>query len=271
MKHYLILVSLILVSLISCNQNKSNQIDYSEQKHAYNDSIRQDSINREKVFAALGDTVFGKVLYGMNEQETKEAINNFQSSLPKANSSMFCFSFSGIEFYDINEDIVNSDKVDFDKLKHAYKNQTIIWNGKLNSVIWHSRELCARTTEEIETELNNLCSFFENKYGKPNIKKNNEAINRSILVDNDRKLIFAGTTYATWETHDRAIEILLEGKNCPRDGSGTDWYVYYINLRFYDKPMMKEISSFLEQKETRDIEEFNEKLRQDSIKAANAL
>ncbi len=273
MKHDLCLVFLILVSLVSCNQVtvKDSENQVSDEFSKSRETEKKDSIERERIFTALGDTIFGHVLYGMNESDARAAINDFQNSLPESQAKMFRFTFSGIEFYDINEDIVNSDKIDFDKLKHAYKKQTIIWNEKLCSVIWHSRELCTRTTEEIETQLNTLCSFFENKYGKPNIKKNNEAINRSILIDNDRKLIFAGTTYTTWETHDRAIEILLDGKNCPGDGSGTDWYVYYIVVRFYNKTIMKEISSFLEQEETHNIEEFNEKIRQDSIKAANAL
>ena len=112
MKHDLCLVFLILVSLVSCNQVtvKDSENQVSDEFSKSRETEKKDSIERERIFTALGDTIFGHVLYGMNESDARAAINDFQNSLPESQAKMFRFTFSGIEFYDINEDIVNSDK-----------------------------------------------------------------------------------------------------------------------------------------------------------------
>lgn len=260
MRQYIILISLILVSLISCNQNKSNQVDYGELERAYNDSIRQDSINREKIFAALGDTVFGNVLYGMNRQQAIKAMREFQRKLPEGKYGDG-FMFSDIHFMNLDMHYVE----DIGLTSSLLYSTNVFWKNKLIVVHWNSYNLEANSIDEIESVMDNLIKLFVNKYGPCSYKYD------SVRGLGFRGNHFRGLVFARWETPKRGIQITINGEEEPtvreKMDRYNDKYYYAIEIRFNDKQYDEDISSY--QDSLQQI--VDEKRKQDSIKTANAL
>lgn len=82
MKKAILSITIVAVCF-SCNNRGTGKA--SESDHAIEDSIKQlslirqqDSINRERIFDELGDTVFGKVCFGMNKTQYRKAFNEFK-------------------------------------------------------------------------------------------------------------------------------------------------------------------------------------------------
>ena len=100
----LLFIVFVVVALSACKRNVASNNE-SDNNHE-SDSIAEVITEREKIFAAKGDTIFGKKLYGMNKNEAIKAAKDFVASLSKGQGVGFffdTFSFLPIEFfYDIS-------------------------------------------------------------------------------------------------------------------------------------------------------------------------
>ncbi len=85
---------IVLASVFSCKNQGGYKVDNDSQK--INDSLaqinlvrQQDSIERERIFVALGDTIFGTVRYGMSQVQANLAISKFEKLLKNKNGLGF--------------------------------------------------------------------------------------------------------------------------------------------------------------------------------------
>ena len=261
----------IITSFISCNKSVNNEQSLSK---AYMDSIRQDSISREELFKSFGDTIFGNVLYGMDEAQASQKLDEFWNSLPKSSRWTYHkFSFAGIDFNkwkpfpidDIKAEIAYS----YSESSNSYSlfDRSIIYRDKLCSIVWETDSIEEDNINVIDGYLKELTKYFETKYGKPNSKMYD--INDALIRTNGGRVLLLGT-YALWSTHDREVSIKVSGRY-PKYLYGFSCYVYKIRVYFYNTELMKDVRSFYESKvkEYRDI--LNEREKQDSIKTINAL
>lgn len=270
MKKYSVSILLLFVFLISCNNSISEK---QSKENATQDSIRLDSINREQLFKALGDTVFGHVLYGMNEEQANKSIHEFWNNLPKPEKESFysdmTFLFADIEFNKFSacnwEDIHFAD---LDHMGYVINQASIVWDGQLSSVVWQTRDFKKESETFINEQLNKLTAFLESKYGKPNQKKGGiSALMFSPRQDGD--YLIEGT-YAFWETHNREVCVYVEGRY-PIIEYTSKYYKYKIFVKFQNKQLMDKVRSFYNSKLEEEYENKTNKTKQDSIKTVNAL
>ena len=98
------LLSIILIAVcFSCNYRGTSKTGNSDQ--TTEDSIKQlnlirqqDSINRERIFKAKGDTIFAGVIYGMSRIEAEENIRSFEKALKHPYPEFDGFVFGSIHF-----------------------------------------------------------------------------------------------------------------------------------------------------------------------------
>ena len=271
MRKALLFITLLAVCF-SCNNRGTGKIDNSNQ--TTEDSIKQlslirqqDSINRERIFEAKGDTIFASVLYGMNRIEAEKNIKSFEKALKHYDAQIDGFDFGTIHFMNIR-------LYDYEKFKPSYPDpyeNSYLWKGKLSSVEWHSYRLYAGKLNEIEDVLNKFIKFFENRYEKPNLK---EVQSSKWFVYNDGNFLFFDAAVAKWETNKRLIEISIEWNKWPKTAVEYDkevGYEYNINVRFYDKERISEIVEYRDSVNKVILEEEKERQRKDSLKSVNSL
>lgn len=272
MKKTLLSFTLIVVCF-SCNyRGTSNTGNVDQTKE---DSIKQlthirqqDSINRERIFEAKGDTIFASVLYGMNRAEAEKGIRSFEKALKHSYPGFDGFVFGTIHFMNIR-------LYDYEKYKHSnpdpYEN-SYLWKGKLSCVEWHSYKLYASKLNEVEEVLNKFIKFFENRYEKPNLKK--VQASNWFVFNNDNKFLFFDAIVAKWETNKRLISISIEWNKWPKTAAELDkgiGYEYYINVRFSDKGTISKIVEYRDSVNQVNLEKEKERQRIDSLKSVNSL
>lgn len=268
----IILISLALVALASCNQNKTtNQSEFEAQEKAYNDSINQAARDREKIFAALGDTVFGNVLYGMNKQQALAALREFQGKLPEGKYGDG-FMFSGVHFMDLDIHYTEGDKLPNTEIESLMKSliysTNVFWRNKLIIAHWGSYVLEANSLEDIDKVVNDLVVLFENKYGPCSNRLNSAHDLR--FQGPYGEWHFRGNVFARWETSTRGIQISINGEEEPLVREKMERYnklFYEIEIRFNNKQYDNDITAYVDS--IRQIE-IN-KQKQDSLKSVNAL
>ena len=250
---YLYYIFIIALLVSSCEEDKPINYIYSSEK---------DSIEREEIFAALGDTVFADVLYGMNRPQAYGSLDAFRTSL----SCYKGFQFAGTKFNDF--ELRDIEKVRTEELESylygSFYGYTLLYEDKLFKVIWHpySNIDTHHSLEEIEKPINDFLAFFEKRYGKPNKKvesvsqlKNNQTIK-----------------YAVWKTENRCIEMNVWFEKY-RDSSNPFKYKYFysIGVQFYDPIVFKKVETYIEQRKFKLQEMYRYFEQEDSIKSSQAL
>ena len=266
MKSYIVFLTILLSLCYACT-NKSSQIDNQQILNAQQDSISRlekqnylDSLKRDSIFAALSDTVFGKVRYGMNKSEFNKAYNEFKKNLKK--DDIYDFNLAGYNFSihgitDI-ESIKERDSYELEGIKTGQYQWTIFYKGKLLGVEWHSRDI--GSLETVKYSLGKIVDIFEHKYGKPNINNVDRFNNQN--------------TIAKWETSSRLIVFYyreLVGserddfmeKDCP--------YQYDLTIRFLDKSYKAVADAYIEDVLEKKMESLKKMQIEDSINNSKAL
>ena len=251
---------LLVMIFLSCTNKKAPGVQNSNNKEIDSLSLaqRQDSIERERIFKALGDTVFNSICYGMNVSQFKRAYAAFKK--PRQNKEYKdYFDFADFKFYvsDSYKDITKTE------IRHRIK-YTDLWtefyNNQLFSVKWSgSREI--GSPHYVEKQLVTLVSLFEKKYGPANSK--------DFLIDYQRGI-------ARWETKERLILILYRDlvgaeRNKYMDEMYPTDKQYEIDVLFIDKTIKKEVDDFVDKELRKSYEVYKQKEKQDSINDSNAL
>ena len=282
MKKALLSITIVAVCF-SCNNRGTTKASESDQ--TIEDSIKQlslirqqDSINRERIFDELGDTVFGKVCFGMNKTQYRKAFNEFKKPL-KNDKDYYDFVFAGYEFRGYEgSDIEKNDSKSIDGYPYGLDNilkeksyYTYFYQDRLFSVVWNSwRDIQEESI--VKYSLGKLINLFEKKYGKPNVN-NIEIFNHSYIETgawHQMKVV------ARWETGKKKIIVFY------RDLVGSErdkWmaenypsnYQYELYVLFLDKNIKKEVDEYIKPILQKFADDYKEKVRQDSIKNANAL
>lgn len=282
MKKALLSITIVAVCF-SCNNRGTTKASDSDQ--TIEDSVKQlslirqqDSINRERIFEGLGDTVFGKVCFGMNKTQYRKAFNEFKKPL-KNDKDYYDFVFAGYEFrgdegYDIEKD--DSKSVDgypygLDNILKEESYYTYFYQDRLFSVVWNSwRDIQEESI--VKYSLGKLINLFEKKYGKPNVN-NIDIFNHSYI---ETGAWYQMKVVARWETKKRKIIVFY------RDLVGSErdkWmaekypsdYQYELYVLFLDKNIKKEVDEYIKPILQKFVDDYKEKKRQDSIKNAKAL
>lgn len=278
MKKILVIVFAIVMMLSSCNNGKLSAMHADET--ASIDSSEIEARARDSIFQSRGDTIFGNVLYGMNKQETKASIKQFQENL-KHPLLKTGFVFAGHWFMDI--DIYNRDVNDDILIDYYIGNHdgAELWKGKLSAVTWSSEYLYGKIPREVEETLNKFVELFEKRFGKPNSKKTAEHdwIYFSTYSEPYR-FYYLDPQIATWDSKERMVIIFMEGKNPPTYYNGK--YIsqtgheglpfkYKLKVSFFDKTFLEEISSAGKKLKKQKEQEALDKQREDSLRYINSL
>ena len=225
----------------------------------------------QKAFDALGDTIFGEVLYGMDKEQATKRVREFQNKLDIFKYKRYNqsdgngFVFAGIKFMDI--EIVETEKevLDVSTTRGRYYT-SFTWKGELAQIVWESFYVSKNSKVEVSGHLLDFISFFENKYGKCSSK--NISSDNWFYVDYEkRKNYFPGGNIAVWKTDNRLIQISIKGKDCPEFGSESGEYEYTIYVRFFDRSKEKEIDNYIAGKKNAK----NNKIEEERQKSINAL
>ncbi len=273
-KKALLFITLVVVCF-SCNSRGTSKV--RENNQTIEDSLKQlsiirqqDSIDRERIFEAKGDTIFASVLYGMNRIEAEKNIKTFEKALKHPYPKFDGFVFGTIHFMNIR-------LYDYEEFKPNYPDPyensfySYLWKGKLSCIEWHSYKLYGRKLVEIEDVLNKFITLFENRYKKPNIK--NVQSSRWFIY-NGNTILFFDSAVAKWETNKRLIEISIEWNKWPKTAEEIDkegGYEYNINVRFFDKVKISEIAEYRDSVNEIILKEETERQRRDSLKSVNFL
>lgn len=282
MKKAILSITIVAVCF-SCNNRGTGKA--SESDHAIEDSIKQlslirqkDSIDRERIFDALGDTVFGKVCFGMNKTQYRKAFNEFKKPL-KNDKDYYDFDLAGYEFRgDEGSDVEkNSDKT-IDGYPYGLENilkedrlWTYFYKDRLFSIRWDSwRDI--QDEDIVKYSIGKIIALFEKKYGKPNVN-NTDIFNHSYIETgawHQMKVI------ARWETGKKKIIIFyrdLVGSERDKwmEDNYPSYYQYELIVQFLDKTIKSEVDEYIKPILQKFADDYKEKMRQDSIKNANAL
>lgn len=287
-----ILFSIIVLALVcSCKNRGAYKVDNDIQK--YIDSLaqinlvrQQDSIERERIFAALGDTVFGTVRYGMSKIQARLAINKFEKSLKDKNGSGFVFD--GYRFLPM-DNFVDIEYLRKDYIKYypsgytpgcepfmrymkefKYNNRIKFFRGGLYSICWESVYEYGENEYVISEKVAHLIKLFEKKYGKCT-EKDLQLCNYFGKIINGKKVIVMGRL-AYWEACNKTIEIYLEEIEIDERVYDKDLpFKYMITIQFQDIINNNKANKFIDDvmKAEKTIE--REKFQEDSVKSANAL
>jgi hypothetical protein len=247
-----VLLSIIIVAVcFSCNNRGTNNLDKSNQ--TIEDSIKQlvlirqqDSIERERIFAALGDTVFGQICYGVSLEKYLVAINEFCKPLNKGKDYDFCLvgcNFKIKHAINVEDRVLYRNISELESIRNEKSSETLFFNKKLSSVCWYSTDISSSSSSGGAKKMLDLISLFENKYGEPNIKKPFE---------------FSGVV-AEWQTDSRKI---------------TFNYIFsssQLIISFLNKEYKREIDLYIDEVLKKEKERRLTTQMQDSINNANAL
>lgn len=265
MKQSFYIICFFFLSICSCknraNDNESVQLGI--------DTLVIDSIKRDSIFEARGDTIFANVLYGMNKQEATESLKKFQENLKHPLPRFEGFVFADIHFMNITVSDF-SPSTSIDHYHNAY-----LWKNKLSSVVWQSYYQYADSKGRIEYVLNDFIKFFENKFGKPNFKKTEPSYWLLTIKGEQR---FIDRDVAIWETSNRIIVIRVIGVNAPKydesyyeRNSPERQYKYEIKVSFFDKKAYEEMEECNREFVENLGREERERQRNDSLKSMNSL
>jgi hypothetical protein len=234
-----------------------------------------DSANREKTIAALGDTVFGTICYGMNKNQFRDAYDKFKQKLN--NDGFHDFNLAGYDFgiYGICDLEKCTTK---NVLGISYELQdirtgdfylTLFFRGQLFAVSWRSNAYGSK--EETKSSLNKLVSLFKNRYGEPNI----DNVNRFSSSDVETGVWKQMKIIAQWITSNRDITIFYRERvgAGERDESIEERcpYQYDLTVRFLNLCMKKEANRYIDDILLKEQEDLASKRHHDSINETEVL
>lgn len=260
MKRY-IYVLLLLAFFSSCVNRKSYKNEIKEKQRLEQLKQQEDSIDREKKFEVLGDTVFSTVLFGMNEEQFNKAFEEFYKKTNGLRIASFDFALGRVS--NIEKEI--SESLSYISLDYEFEQNTIFFQGKLSSVQWNTLIYSQKAEYAVE-RLDSLVTIFEKRYGKPNKKKimayqNNTSLSLDVI----------------WETEHRLIKfnkgLVSDCYKIPYDPNNIVNYLCQeeITISFINKDLCNEINNYLNEIMKQKAEEEKEKHVKDSISDANAL
>ena len=286
------LLSITLVAIcFSCNYRGTSKTGNSDQ--TIEDSIKklnlirqQDSIERERIFVALGDTIFGTVRYGMSQVQANLAISKFEKLLKDKNG--LGFIFDGYHFQSM-DNFVDIENLRTNYIKSypygytpgcepfmsymddfKYNNCIKFYKGRLYSISWNSFYEYGENGDVISEKVNHLIKLFEKKYGKCT-EKDLQLCNNFGRIINGQKVIVMGRL-AYWEAYNKTIGIYLE--ETEMDGRVYDKdlpFKYTITIQFRDLINNTEANNFIDDVMKADKAIERDKFQKDSVKSANAL
>lgn len=238
-----LLVCLVLMS--ACENSQNKKLIYSEDSLIISEN--RDSLERERIFESLGDTVFGSVRYGQNKKQTESDIIKFQEQLKHGKY----FIFGGIDFEDMSQNVTNYESIPkTDVSWGSFLDYPVIYKDKLTSISWISTYLSDSGINTLDEKLRNFVKLFEKKYGKPSMPySQSNWWNES--YQNGTKLYCLGGQVAEWESSKRKILIYMETSGWPKETYAA--LSYRIHVRFINKVLQDELSIY-----QKSIEEVNE-------------
>ena len=290
MKKAILSITIVAVCF-SCNNRGISKIGNSDQ--TIEDSVKQlslirqqDSIERERIFAALGDTVFGTVRYGMRQVQAHLAISNFEKSLKEKKGSGFVFDGYHFQSMDDFVDIENLRKEYIKSYPYGYtpgcepfmsymeefkyNNKNKFYKGGLYSLSWKSFNEYGKDGDAIFEKVSHLIKLFEKKYGKCT-EKDLQLCNNFGRIINGQKVIVMGRL-AYWEANNKTIGIYLEEiENKERVFDKELPFKYTITIQFRDIIKNTEANSFIDDVMKADKDLKRDFLQKDSSQSANAL
>lgn len=268
-KSSLLFVVFVVVALSACKRNvaSNNEGGNTHESDSIAEALSRDSIEREKIFAAKGDTIFGKMLYGMNKSEAIKEAKDFVKSLSKSQGVGFyfdTFNFLPIEYFYEIESMSASDLKYFTSYNRLFKN-------KLYSVGWESFVNYGKSGSEIAERIDHLVKLFESKYGKCSENDYNLCSNFGQYVGTNR--IYVQGTVAEWRTNERAITFYIKelfGSD-RRSESSTEPYQYKLSVQFVDRVVESEAEQYIDEVLNAHNKAERSQEVEDSIKMMNAL
>lgn len=290
MKKALLFITLVAVCF-SCNYRGSSRLGRSNQ--TIEDSIKQlgivrqqDSIEREQIFTALGDTVFGRVCYGMNQEQAHLAISKFEQFLEDTKKQGFKFGGYIFQPMDNFVDIENLRK-DYIKSypygytpgcepfmrymqEFKYNSRIKFYKGGLYSISWNSFYEYGENGEVIFDRVNHLIKLFEKKYGKCTEKDLELCDNFGRRINGQKVTVIGRLAY--WEANNKTIGIYLkEIEMGERVFDKDSPFKYTITIQFQDIIKSANANNFIDEVMKADKAIERDKFQNDSAKSASAL
>lgn len=261
MKNILRYTSFLFVAMFvfSCTNKKVAEVQETNDEDSLLLAQRQDSIERNRKFDALGDTVFNTICYGMSISQFVDAYDVFKKTRMSKEHEGY-FEFADYEFTIYKSEF--TEREIYNPIKDIDLG-TEFFNNHLFSVEWESwRKI--QSPESTEKSLAKLVSYFEKKYGPANSKD-------AMIMDRvyDRLV-------AEWETEERKIMILYDDLiGVSRDKYWDEEYPsdkqYEVSVRFIDKTKRKAVDDYVDKKLQKEAEKYFQQKKQDSINNATAL
>ena len=260
-------ITVLFLGFASCSQN------YNKESINEEESINKDSLEREEIFKALGDTAFGNVLYGSDKKTAISQMNDFQERLKDGDG----FAFDNIHFFSLTKwGILDYDTISVNYVDTAFVNGNVFYEGKLTYITWYSESIC-ENPDEFDVRLNHFINLFKVRYGEPSTpyyQKNCWHIYHD--YDNDVYYFYLGGTVAEWESTTKKIQIVMEPTyNWPKKDFLDSDLKYYLVIRFIDKTLYGKLYNYQKKtKENLEIKKKKEKEeaeKRDSIRLVNSL
>ena len=268
-KSCLFFIVFVVVALSACKRTvaSNNESGNTHESDSIAEVASKDSIERERIFAAKGDTIFGKMLYGINKSEAIKEAKEFVTSLSKGQGVGFyfdTFSFLPIEyFYEI-------EKMSASGLKY-FSSHNRLYKNKLYSVGWESFVNYGKSGSEIAERIDHLVKLFEIKYGKCSKNNYNLCGNFGQYIGTNR--IYVEGTVAEWRTNERAITFYINelfGSD-RRSESSTEPYQYKLSIQFVDRAVESEAEQYIDEVLNAHKKAKRSQEVEDSINMMNAL
>lgn len=261
MKKILRYTSFIFVAMIifSCTNKNVAEVQESNDKDSLLLAQRHDSIERDRKFDALGDTVFNTICYGMSISQFVDAYNVFKKTRMSKEHEEY-FEFADYEFIIYKSEFT---KREINNPIEEIDLWTEFFNNQLFSVRWDSwRKI--QSPESTKKSLAKLVSYFEKKYGPANSKN---AMIMDCVYD---RLV------AEWETEERKIMILYDdligvSRDKYMDEEYPSYKQYEVSVRFIDKTKRKAVDDYVDKILQKKAEKYFQQKKQDSINNATAL
>ncbi len=259
-------ILLVALSFTACKNGASKDASTD-----YVDSIsiihKQDSLEREKLIAAKGDTIFGTLCFGMNLIEAQNNAKSFVKKLKGIYENGFLFdSYHFHDFYSF----YNIEDMDVGALQSDY-DANRLYKNKLYSIRWESFVNRGSDSHEIEEKVKHFISLFESKYGKCSESNTDLCSYFGRYINNKR--IYVDGIIARWETKARGIRIIIDEqveRNDYYEQNGMP-FQYKLKVLFVDKRLENEASKYIDGVVKRELEVLKNKQKEDSIKMVNSL